>query len=241
MVVTTHVCRGNFRSTWIASGGYEPVAETCWPASITTAISSNTTPTAPAASSRCASCPRATRSWWSASSPRRPASSRRRTTSSAGSRRPRNSRRSSSSPVAAMRLRLDRGRQHPRRGGAVGEARPRGRDRQGGVGQVSLRSPSVCQASLSFAREAGIQYAAASRVTPLSLEYWIARSSRAMTPTCGGSARPEQCEPALTSPPDRPRPAATSSTTAPACSSSRRRLRPAPASASAAPPAPACR
>ncbi|MCU1614656.1 MAG: 5-methyltetrahydropteroyltriglutamate--homocysteine S-methyltransferase [Frankiales bacterium] len=27
MVVTTHVCRGNFRSSWIASGGYEPVAE----------------------------------------------------------------------------------------------------------------------------------------------------------------------------------------------------------------------
>ncbi|WP_375389659.1 5-methyltetrahydropteroyltriglutamate--homocysteine S-methyltransferase [uncultured Amnibacterium sp.] len=33
LTVTTHVCRGNFRSTWIASGGYEPVArqllETC--------------------------------------------------------------------------------------------------------------------------------------------------------------------------------------------------------------------
>jgi 5-methyltetrahydropteroyltriglutamate--homocysteine methyltransferase len=28
MVVTTHVCRGNFRSTWISEGGYEPVAET---------------------------------------------------------------------------------------------------------------------------------------------------------------------------------------------------------------------
>jgi 5-methyltetrahydropteroyltriglutamate--homocysteine methyltransferase len=28
MVVTMHVCRGNFRSTWISSGGYEPVAET---------------------------------------------------------------------------------------------------------------------------------------------------------------------------------------------------------------------
>jgi 5-methyltetrahydropteroyltriglutamate--homocysteine methyltransferase len=27
MVITTHVCRGNFRSTWIAQGGYEPVAE----------------------------------------------------------------------------------------------------------------------------------------------------------------------------------------------------------------------
>jgi 5-methyltetrahydropteroyltriglutamate--homocysteine methyltransferase len=27
MVVTMHSCRGNFRSTWIAEGGYEPVAE----------------------------------------------------------------------------------------------------------------------------------------------------------------------------------------------------------------------
>lgn len=28
MVITMHICRGNFRSTWIASGGYGPVAET---------------------------------------------------------------------------------------------------------------------------------------------------------------------------------------------------------------------
>ena len=27
MVVTTHVCRGNFRSTWVSEGGYEPVAD----------------------------------------------------------------------------------------------------------------------------------------------------------------------------------------------------------------------
>ena len=27
MVVTTHLCRGNFRSTFVGSGGYEPVAE----------------------------------------------------------------------------------------------------------------------------------------------------------------------------------------------------------------------
>jgi 5-methyltetrahydropteroyltriglutamate--homocysteine methyltransferase len=27
MVITTHVCRGNFRSQWISEGGYEPVAE----------------------------------------------------------------------------------------------------------------------------------------------------------------------------------------------------------------------
>ncbi|WP_025676283.1 5-methyltetrahydropteroyltriglutamate--homocysteine S-methyltransferase [Paenibacillus polymyxa] len=28
LVVTTHVCRGNYHSTWASSGGYEPVAET---------------------------------------------------------------------------------------------------------------------------------------------------------------------------------------------------------------------
>ena len=27
MTITTHVCRGNFRSTWISEGGYEPVAD----------------------------------------------------------------------------------------------------------------------------------------------------------------------------------------------------------------------
>ena len=27
MVITTHTCRGNFRSTFVASGGYEPVAD----------------------------------------------------------------------------------------------------------------------------------------------------------------------------------------------------------------------
>lgn len=28
MTITMHICRGNFRSTWFTSGGYEPVAET---------------------------------------------------------------------------------------------------------------------------------------------------------------------------------------------------------------------
>ena len=28
LVVSTHMCRGNFRSRWVASGGYEPIAET---------------------------------------------------------------------------------------------------------------------------------------------------------------------------------------------------------------------
>ncbi len=28
MMVTTHTCRGNFKSSWVAQGGYEPIAET---------------------------------------------------------------------------------------------------------------------------------------------------------------------------------------------------------------------
>ena len=27
LLITTHMCRGNFRSRWVASGGYEPIAE----------------------------------------------------------------------------------------------------------------------------------------------------------------------------------------------------------------------
>ena len=82
MTITTHVCRGNFRSTFISSGGYEPVArEPARPNATTTATSSNTTPIAPAVSSRCASCPRATRSSCSGSSPRSPAGWSRATTS----------------------------------------------------------------------------------------------------------------------------------------------------------------
>ncbi|UUT35785.1 hypothetical protein [Microbacterium elymi] len=64
LTVTTHVCRGNFRSTWISSGGYEPIAEaSCWTWCSTTATSSSTTATAPAGSSRCGSCRPATRPW----------------------------------------------------------------------------------------------------------------------------------------------------------------------------------
>ena len=55
MTITTHVCRGNFRSTFISSGGYEPVAQSLLDAAITTATSWNTTAIAPAASSRCGS------------------------------------------------------------------------------------------------------------------------------------------------------------------------------------------
>jgi 5-methyltetrahydropteroyltriglutamate--homocysteine methyltransferase len=94
MVITTHVCRGNFRSTFISSGRW---GKACSRSATTTATSSSTTATAPAASSRCASCPKAIRSWCSASSPPSSARWKRRTTSSAGSTKRRNSPPSTSS------------------------------------------------------------------------------------------------------------------------------------------------
>ena len=62
----------------------------CWARSTSTAISWNTTPIAPVASSRCASCPRARSRSCSASSPRRVVRWKRRTTSSGASTRRRN-------------------------------------------------------------------------------------------------------------------------------------------------------
>ena len=69
VTVTIHTCRGNFKSTWMASGGYDPVAETVFTRPERGRVtSSSTTRSAPAASSRCGSCRRARRSCsgWSA-------------------------------------------------------------------------------------------------------------------------------------------------------------------------------
>jgi len=48
MTIAMHLCRGNFQSTFVASGGYEPVAEILFNAITCAAISWNTTATAPA-------------------------------------------------------------------------------------------------------------------------------------------------------------------------------------------------
>ena len=59
MTVCTHMCRGNFRSSWVAEGGYDHVAEALVRrARRSTASSSNTTTRAPAGSRHCASCRR---------------------------------------------------------------------------------------------------------------------------------------------------------------------------------------
>ena len=51
MSVTTHLCRGNFRSSWVAEGGYDFVAEALLTSSTWTVISWSGTTSAPAASS----------------------------------------------------------------------------------------------------------------------------------------------------------------------------------------------
>lgn len=63
MVITMHICRGNFRSTWSSTGGYEPVAEILFVTATWTASSSSTTATVPAVSSRCATSA-SRRSFW---------------------------------------------------------------------------------------------------------------------------------------------------------------------------------
>ena len=107
--VTTHMCRGNFRSSWVAEGGYDFVAEALFGGSTSTASSSSTTTRAPAASSRCASC-RPARWWCSGWSRPSAASSRARTSSSGGSRR-----HPSSSPWSSSASRPSAGSRRPAR------------------------------------------------------------------------------------------------------------------------------
>jgi 5-methyltetrahydropteroyltriglutamate--homocysteine methyltransferase len=83
VTVGMHICRGNNRSAWMSEGGYDPIAEKLLGS---TGSCSSTTPSAPVASSRSASCRRAPRSCSASSRPRPPCSSPR-TTCCAGSRR----------------------------------------------------------------------------------------------------------------------------------------------------------
>ncbi len=53
LTVGLHVCRGNFRSTWISEGGYEPVAEILFGTVNVDAFSWNMITTVPAVSNRC--------------------------------------------------------------------------------------------------------------------------------------------------------------------------------------------
>ena len=62
MAVTTHMCRGNFRSSWVAEGGYEHVAEALFHELEVDGFFMEWDDERSAASSRFASCLRASRS-----------------------------------------------------------------------------------------------------------------------------------------------------------------------------------
>lgn len=55
MAITMHICRGNFRSTWFSSGGYEPIAEILFGGCNVDGFIWNTTATAQAISNPCVS------------------------------------------------------------------------------------------------------------------------------------------------------------------------------------------
>ena len=137
MMITTHVCRGNFRSTWISSGGYEPVAETMLAGTnydgyfleydseraggfepLRYLPKGNKIVVVGVITSKIGELEKKD-------------DIKRRLEEAAQIRAA-----GAARAVAAMRLCLDRGGQHPHRGRAVGQAEARGRCRQRGVGEV---------------------------------------------------------------------------------------------------------
>ena len=139
MVITTHVCRGNFRSTWISSGGYEPVAERML-ARVQLRRLFPGIRHRPRRRLRAAAVP---------AQGQQDRGGRRSITSKSGTLEKQG--RTSSAGideaakfapleqlalVAAMRLCLDRGGQRADRGAAMGQDARGGRDRRRGVGEV---------------------------------------------------------------------------------------------------------
>ena len=141
MTITTHVCRGNFRSTWISSGGYEPVAETMLAGTNYDGYFLEYDSDRAGGFEPLRYLPKGNKIvvvGVITSKIRRAREEGRHQAAARGGRQIRAAR--PARGVAAMRLRLDRGGQHPHRGRAVGQAAARGRCRQRGVGEV-IASP----------------------------------------------------------------------------------------------------
>ncbi len=136
MTITMHLCRGNYKSTFMGAGGYEAEAEVLFNRINVHGYFMEYDTERAGGFEPLRLCRRARR-WCSASSPPRPASSKARTTikrrideaAKFVAARP-------ALPVAAMRLRLDRGGQHAHRGRAMGEAADDRRGGGRGVGAV---------------------------------------------------------------------------------------------------------
>ena len=138
MAITTHVCRGNFRSTWISEGGYEPVAEVMlgqtnydgYFLEYDTERAGGFEPMRflPKGNKQVVLGPDHLEKRLAGKEGRREETDRR-----SGEIRPARP----VLPVAAMRLRLDRGGQYPDRGAAMGKDAGGRRAFRGGLGQIA--------------------------------------------------------------------------------------------------------
>ena len=138
MTITTHVCRGNFRSTWISSGGYEPVAQNLLGRCNYDGYFLEYDSERAGGFEPLRHLPKGNKMVvlglvTSKSGTLEKKDDVKRRIDEAGQIRPARA----VLPVAAMRLRLDRGGQRAGRGGAVGEAAHDHRALRRGVGQVS--------------------------------------------------------------------------------------------------------
>ncbi len=136
MTITTHVCRGNFRSTWISSGGYEPVAETMLAGTNYDGYFLEYDSERAGGFEPLRFLPKGNKIVvvgliTSKFGELEKKDDIKRRLEEASTR--------SARALAAMRLRLDRRRQYPHRGRAVGQAEARGRSRERGVGEVTAR------------------------------------------------------------------------------------------------------
>ena len=134
MTVTMHLCRGNYKSTYMGSGATKPCRRSCLTESRCTAFSWNTTANVPAASSRCGCSPKIDGRARSRYHQDR-TSSNPRMKSSAASTRPRNSFRSNSCACRRNAALPHRRGQCAGRGRTMGEAAHDHRNRRRGVGQ----------------------------------------------------------------------------------------------------------
>ena len=141
MAITTHVCRGNFRSTFISSGGYEPVAETLLAKCNYDGYFLEYDTDRAGGFEPLRFLPKGKKIvvlGLVTSKTRAARAARRHQEAHRGSDEVRRAR--STGAVAAMRLCLDRGRQRARRRGAMGEAED---DRRAGQGGLGLSTPHL--------------------------------------------------------------------------------------------------
>ena len=129
MTITMHLCRGNFRSTFVGSGGYEPIAETLlgkinvhgYFMEYDTERAGGFEPLRFLPKGKSVVLGLIT-SKFPQLEPKDAIKRRIDAGGQVRAARP-------ALPLAAMRLRLDRGGQHPHRGRAMAEAQARGGDR----------------------------------------------------------------------------------------------------------------